>query len=155
LRPLLGADVPAGLVHVSDLRQPGFYVTGTHGPGVEVPGRIAAWLESRLDFQRLRIAARGIDPEVDSVLTDFHRVALLWRSRVEALPCRGSEQAEPAEAGTPSTWVTTTEAAVRLGVTSSRVRQVIRAKHLVAEQVDHQWRITLQDLAHFVAARAA
>src|ERR1035437_3506148 len=72
-----------------------------------------------------------------------------------SLPCRGSEQAGPAEAGTPSSWVTTTEAAVRLGVTSSRVRQVIRAKHLVAEQVDHQWRIALQDLAHYVAARAA
>jgi len=140
---------------VSDLKPPGWHIVGLGGPAVVVPGRVAAWLESKLDLRRVRTDVRGIDPEVDAVLADFHRVALLWRSRVEALPCRGSEQAGPAEAGTPSSWVTTTEAAVRLGVTSSRVRQEIRAKVLAAEQVDHQWRIALQDLAHYVAARAA
>ena len=140
---------------MSELKQPGFYVTGIHGPGVEVPGRVAAWLEARTDLRRIRTDARGTDPEVDSVLSDLHRVALLWRSRVEALPCSGSEQAGPAEAGTPSSWLTTAEAAGRLGVTSSRVRQVIRAKHLVAEQIDHQWRIGRLDFEHYRAAHPA
>ena len=144
-----------GLGDVSDLKPPGWHIVGLGGPAVVVPGRVAAWLESRLDLRRVRTDVRGIDPEVDAVLLDFAVVAQTWRSRVEALPCRGSEQAGPAEAGTSSSWVTTTEAAVRLGVTSSRVRQEIRAKHLAAEQVDHQWRIALQDLAHYVAARAA
>jgi excisionase family DNA binding protein len=140
---------------VSDLKPPGWHIVGLGGPGVVVPGRVAAWLEDRLDLRRVRTDVRGADPEVDAVLLDLAVVALTWRKAVEALPCRGSEQAGPAEAGTPSSWLTTAQAAGRLGVTSSRVRQVIRAKHLVAEQVDHQWRITLQDLAHYAAARAA
>ena len=84
-----------GLGDVSELKPPGYYVTGNTGPGVEVPGRVAAWLEARTDLRRIRTDARGTDPEVDAVLSDLHRVALLWRSRVEALPCSGSEQAGP------------------------------------------------------------
>ena len=134
----------------TDLKPPGYYVTGNHGPGVEVPGRVAAWLESRLDFRGLRTDARGVDPEVDAVLADLHRVALLWRSSVD-----GSDPRKPAEARALLPWLTTAEAAGRLGVTSSRVRQVIRAKHLVAEQVDHQWRISRTDLEHYRAAHKA
>jgi excisionase family DNA binding protein len=148
-------DVPAGLVHVSDLKPPGWHIVGLGGPAVVVPGRICAWLEDRLDLRRVRTDVRGADPEVDAVLLDLAVVALTWRKAVEALPCRGSEQAGPTEAGTSSSWLSTTEAAGRLGVTSSRVRQEIRAKHLVAEQVDHQWRINRLDFEHYRAARAA
>jgi hypothetical protein len=123
LRPLLGADVPAGLVHVSDLKPPGWHIVGLGGPAVVVPARVAAWLESKLDLRRVRTDVRGADPEVDAVLLDLAVVALTWRKAVEALPCRGSEQAGPAEAGTPSSWLTTAQAAGRLGVTSSRVRR--------------------------------
>ena len=71
---------------MSELKQPGFYVTGIHGPGVEVPGRVAAWLEARTDLRRIRTDARGTDPEVDSVLSDLHRVALPVRFRCTEAP---------------------------------------------------------------------
>ena len=135
---------------MSELKQPGFYVTGIHGPGVEVPGRVAAWLEARTDLRRIRTDARGTDPEVDSVLSDLHRVALLWRSSVD-----GSDPRKPTEARALLPWLTTAEAAGQLGITESRVRQAIRAKALPAEQIDHRWRISRHDFEHYRAARAA
>jgi excisionase family DNA binding protein len=150
LRPLLGADVPAGLVHVSDLKQPGYYVTGRLGPGVEVPGRVAAWLESKLDLRRVRTDARGVDPEVDAVLADLHRVALVWRASVDA-----SDRAEPSQADALLPWLTVSEAADQLGVTGSRERQLVHTNALPAERVDRRWRINRLDFQHFKAARAA
>jgi excisionase family DNA binding protein len=137
-------------VSPSELKPPGYYVTGNHGPGVEVPGRVAAWLEARTDLRRIRTDARGADPEVDSVLADLHRVALVWRASVD-----GSDPRKPAEAGALLPWLTTAEAAGQLGITESRVRQAIRAKALPAEQVDRRWRISRQDFEHYRAARAA
>jgi excisionase family DNA binding protein len=133
-----------------ELKPPGYYVTGNHGPGVEIPGRVAAWLEARTDLRRIRTDARGADPEVDAVLSDLHRVALLWRSSVD-----GSDPRKPAEARALLPWLNTTQAAGLLGVTESRVRQVIRTKALVAEQIDHRWRISRMDLEHYKAAKAA
>jgi excisionase family DNA binding protein len=135
---------------VSDLRQPGFYVTGRLGPGVEVPGRVAAWLESKLDLRRVRTDARGVDPEVDSVLADMHRVALIWRASVNA-----SDRAEPPQAHALLPWLTVSEAADQLGVTGSRVRQLVHTNALPAEMVDRRWRLDREALEHFVAARAA
>ena len=139
-----------GLGDVSELKPPGYYVTGNHGPGVEVPGRVAAWLEARTDLRRIRTDARGADPEVDAVLSDLHRVALLWRSSVD-----GSDPRKPAEARALLPWLTVSEVAIRLGVTSSRVRQEIRAKHLAAELVDRRWRVRRESFEHYRAARAA
>lgn len=132
------------------IKPAGYYVTGNHGPGVEVPGRVAAWLESRLDFRRLRVDVRGIDAEVDAVLADLHLVALVYRPSVD-----GSDPRKPAEARALLPWLTTAEAAGQLGVTESRVRQVIRAQHLPADQVDRRWRISRLDFEHYRAARAA
>jgi excisionase family DNA binding protein len=139
-----------GLGDVSDLKPPGYYVTGNHGPGVEVPGRVAAWLESRLDLRRVRTDARGVDPEVDAVLADLHRVALLWRSCVD-----GSDPRKPAQAQPLLPWLTVSEVANQLGVTESRVRQLVQAKALPAEQIDRRWRISRIDFEHYKAARAA
>ena len=139
-----------GLGDVSDLKPPGYYVTGNHGPGVEVPGRVAAWLESRLDLRRVRTDARGVDPEVDAVLADLHRVALLWRSCVD-----GSDPRKPAQAQPLLPWLTVSEVANQLGVTESRVRQLVQAKALPAEQIDRRWRISRHDFEHYKAAKAA
>jgi len=139
-----------GLGDVSDLKPPGYYVTGNTGPGVEVPGRVAAWLEARTDLRRIRTDARGADPEIDAVLSDLHRVALLWRASVD-----GSDPRKPAEPRALLPWLTTAEAAGQLGITESRVRQAIRAKALVAEQIDRRWRISRLDFEHYRAARKA
>jgi excisionase family DNA binding protein len=135
---------------VGDLKPPGYYVTGNHGPGIEIPGRVAAWLESRLDLRRVRTDARGVDPEVDAVLADLHRVALIWRASVNA-----SDRAEPPQADALLPWLTVSEAADQLGVTGSRVRQLVHTNDLPAEQVDRRWRINRLDFEHYRAARAA
>ena len=134
----------------SELKPPGYYVTGNCGPGVEVPGRVAAWLEARTDLRRIRTDARGADPEVDAVLSDLHRVALLWRSCVD-----GSDPRKPAQAQPLLPWLTVSEVANQLGVTESRVRQLVQAEALPAEQVDRRWRISRIDFEHYKAARAA
>jgi len=135
---------------MGELKPPGYYVVGLHGAGVEIPGRVAAWLEAHVDFRQLRTDVRGADPEVDAVLADLHRVALVWRSPVE-----GSAVAGPAEAVALLPWLTVSEAADLLGVTDSRVRQVIRTNALSAEQVDRRWRINRLDFEHYRAAHKA
>jgi excisionase family DNA binding protein len=147
---VLGADVATGLVLVSELKPPGYYALGIAGPSIEVPGRICAWLESKLDLRRVRTDARGVDPEVDAVLADLHRVALVWRASVD-----GSDPRKPAEPGALLPWLTVSEAADQLSISSSRVRQEIRANALPAEQVDRRWRINRLDFEHYRAARAA
>ena len=132
------------------LKPAGFYVNGIHGPSVEIPGRVAAWLERHATLTRIRIAHRGSDPEVDSVLLGLHRVALLWRDSVN-----GNTPRKPTEEPPPCPWLTTTQAADQLGITDSRIRQDIRAHRLAAEQVDRRWRITREDFEHYKAARAA
>ena len=134
----------------SELKPPGYYVTGNHGAGVEVPGRVAAWLEARTDLRRIRTDARGADPEVDAVLSDLHRVALIWRASVD-----GSDPRKPAQAQPLLPWLTVSEVANQLGVTESRVRQLVQAEALSAEQVDRRWRISRIDFEHYKAARAA
>jgi len=135
---------------VSDLKPPGWFIVGLHGPGVVIPGRVADWLERRLDLRHVRTDVRGVDPEVDAVLLDLAVVALTWRKAVE-----GCTPASPAEVGAASVWMSTAEAADQLGISSSWVRQEIRAKHLVAEQVDRRWRINRLNFEHYKAARAA
>jgi excisionase family DNA binding protein len=149
VHPRLGHE-HARLGLVSDLRPSGFYVLGIAGPSVEVPGRICAWLEAHLDLRRVRTDVRGIDPEVDSVLNDLALAALTWRSRFEA-----SRECKPSQPVALLPWLTVSEAADQLGVTGSRVRQLVHTNALAAEQVDRRWRINRLNFEHYKAARAA
>jgi excisionase family DNA binding protein len=135
---------------VSDLKPPGWHIVGLGGPSVVVPARVAAWLETRLDLRRIRTDVRGADPELDAVLLDLAVVAQTWRSRVNA-----SDRAEPSQADALLPWLTVSEAADQLGVTGSRVRQLVHTNALPAEQVDRRWRINRLDFEHYKAARAA
>jgi excisionase family DNA binding protein len=139
-----------GLGDVSELKPPGYYVTGNHGPGVEIPGRVAAWLESHLDLRRVRTDARGLDVEVDSVLADLHRVALVWRASAT-----GSATTPPPEATPLLGWMSTTQAASLLKITDRAVRLAIQEHRLPAQQLAGRWRITREDVEHYRAARAA
>lgn len=118
-----------------------------HGDGhvVIVPARVAAWLERRVDLNRVRIDARGLDPEIDAVLGALRISALVWRTSVN-----GTTPAEPAEPVAASDqWVSTNQAAIHLGITDRAVRKAIAAGALPAENTAGRWRIHRDDIAHY------
>ena len=126
-----------------------------HGGGevVVVPARVAAWLDSR-GLSTLRVNARGADPEVDAVLAALHLASLHWRTSVR--PEAAAEVAKPqAEVASGLTWMTTTQAADRIGIGDRAVRLAISEGRLSAEQIDGRWRIARDDVEHFRAARAS
>ena len=135
---------------MSDLKPPGWHIVGLGGPAVVVPGRVAAWLESRLDLRRVRTDARGADPEVDAVLSDMHRLALVWRASAT-----GSATTPPPEATPLLGWMSTTQAASLLKITDRAVRLAIQEHRLPAQQLAGRWRITREDVEHYRAARKA
>lgn len=93
---------------------------------------------------------RGLDPDLDDVLVALKVASAHWSASVD-----GSDPRKPAEALPASASLAPTEAADLLGVTSSRVRQEIRAGRLKAERVGRHWQIGRLDLEHYRAARAA
>ncbi|WP_368665896.1 helix-turn-helix domain-containing protein [Cryobacterium sp. Y62] len=50
-------------------------------------------------------------------------------------------------------WLTTTQAANRLGMTDRGIRKAIATGRLQAESVDGHWRISREQLQHFRATR--
>lgn len=126
-----------------------------HGGGevVVVPSRVAAWLD-RHGLSALRISARGVDPEVDAVLAALHLASLHWRTSVHA-------EAAPEVAGTCAeaapglTWMSTTQAADRLGITARGVRLAISENRIPAEPDGRRWRLRREDVEHYRAARAS
>lgn len=127
-------------------RPPEFYL---HGAGVDVPIRVAAWLHARLQLDNVRANLRGADAEVDSVLVAITEAAQRWRISVN-----GNREPLKPEMQEQS-WLSTTGAATRLGVTDSAVRMAIRQGRLPADQVDGRWRIAREDVEHYRAARRA
>ncbi|MFC4535687.1 helix-turn-helix domain-containing protein [Sphaerisporangium dianthi] len=122
----------------------------THGPGVEIPARICAWLESHAGLARLRIERRGQDPEVDAVLAAIRQQAARWRTSAT-----GSPDAAQPEVAPSSTWLTTTQAGDLLGMTDRGVRDAIEGGRLPAENVAGRWRISREDVEHYRARRGA
>lgn len=122
---------------------------------VVVPARVAHLLEQQLDLAALRVRLRGLDPEASGVLEDIHLVALEWSSALAGT--RAAELPEPAEESVSkeANWMSTTQAAGRLGMTDRGVRKAIREGRLNAHLVDERYRITFADLEHFRARRVA
>ena len=132
-------------------RPPEAYIHGVAAPIVILPARVAAWLERHAGLNDLRVRARGNDPEVDSVLQAMHRASLHWRTTAT-----GSNHAPEPEAPTDlNQWLSTTQAADRLGITDRAVRLAIAEHRLPATNLNGRWRITPEDIAHFKAAKAA
>lgn len=121
------------------------------GSGALVPARIASVIYSRTDLAKLRVDLRGIDPELDAVLMALHISALKYRASAD-----GNEARKPAEVRPKSSWVEVAEAAAELDLTTSRVRQELRAGHLKGEKKQGRgWRISRVELETYKAARAA
>ncbi len=68
------------------------------GPVVVVTSRFAAWLEAR-GLGALRVNARGIDPEIDAMLSALHFAALSWRTATSAHAEVNAEVPRPFEEG--------------------------------------------------------
>lgn len=136
---------------MSEAKPPAAYLHGD-GPDavVIVPARVAAWLATRTNLSKVRISARGTDPEVYAVLAALHRGGLQWQTRAS-----GSEQRKEPEATPPSKWVSTSKAADLLGITDRAVRLAIEEHRLPAEKHGRAWRIARTDIEHYRATQAA
>ena len=121
-----------------------------HGDITIVPARIASLLVRHSNLQELRTRARGVDPEFAAVLIALQTSAMTWRASAT-----GSPEAPEPEVKQRSKWVSTTQAAGILGITSRGVVLAIKEERLPATKVDGRWRITREDIAHHKAARTA
>ncbi|MFE2110368.1 helix-turn-helix domain-containing protein [Kitasatospora sp. NPDC059463] len=129
-------------------RTPAAYIHGLDGPVVLIPARIAAWLDRHADLAQLRIQHRGSDPELDAVLVALRTAALAWRTAATGTPQRQQPAPLPK-------WLGTTAAADHLGLAPRTIRLACETGALPARQIDGRWRIALEDLQHYRAARAA
>lgn len=121
-----------------------FLVEG--GLAVVIPVRIIAWLTRRLRIDQLRVAVRGLDPEVDAVLAAC-RVAVLSAASSASMARRPELQR-------PLNRIGTGGAAATLNVTSRAVRRACGEGRLRATKTaDGAWQIDREALVEFQATR--
>lgn len=111
--------------------------------GVLVTPRVAALLSNTPEFAQLRARLRSGDEEVYGTLVDVTQLGLL---AVNA-SAPGSTSAPHPEAAAPSAskLLTTTQAAVRLGISSRAVRLACETGRLPASKTpDGRWQIPAQ-----------
>lgn len=112
---------------------------------------MAGWIVRRPEFRDIRIAARGAHPAVYAYLTAIAVVGQNWCSSQARTPrANKDEQAQDLRS-----WVTSSEAADLLKGGPRAVQQAIARGRLKATKVDGRWRIEREDLAHYLATRAA
>ncbi|MDQ0865723.1 helix-turn-helix domain-containing protein [Arthrobacter globiformis] len=132
-------------------RPPSAYVHGLNGPVVVIPARVCAWLERYARLNEVRIQERGSDPEVDAVLVAVRLAALTWRTTATGTPVAAKPEVDP----DLKQWMSTGQAADKLGITDRAVRLAIQEQRLHANNINGRWRITQEDLQHFTAAKNA
>ena len=103
------------------------------------------WHNGGLDDFRHRV--RGRRPDLDALLEALRAAGERWASAD-----RGSVEAEAPEA-TPE-WLSTSEVASRVGLTTRAVVLAIGEKRLSAEWSSGRWMVSREELEHFKAARA-
>jgi len=130
--------------------RPAAHYVHADGAVVIVPARVAAWLSRHARLDELRAQVRGADAEVDNVLVALAVASATWRTSAT-----GSTHAPEPEVRALSPWMSSTQAADLLGITSRAVRLAIGEERLPAEQVDGRWRITREDVEHYRAGRQA
>lgn len=133
---------------MSAVRPPEHLVHGLNGVVVVLDARVCAYLNRYAGLQDFHRANRGLDPQVDAALTAM-RVAELHWSR----SATGTVQAAEPELARTSEWLSTTEVAARLWMSSRGVRKAIAEGRLQAEQVAGRWRVSREAFAHFKASR--
>ncbi len=119
------------------------YVHG-NGTVVIVPNRIASWLLDHARLRELRVRARGVDSEIDAVLTALTLAGLHWQQQASE---GGNNPAPKPE--TEADLLGTEKAGALLGISSRAVRRAIFEGRLEAARIDGRWRISRQALQQF------
>lgn len=133
---------------MSAVRPPEHLVHGLDGPVVILSGRVCSFLNKYAKLDEFRVNIRGQDPELDAAQVALYLAAQQWRSSAT-----GTTQEPKPELPESSHWMTTTEVASRLWMTSRGVRKAIAEGRLQAESVAGRWRISQEALAHYKAVR--
>jgi excisionase family DNA binding protein len=120
---------------------------------VVVPARIAALLVRRLGLAAFARDARGIDPELDAVLVALRDAGYRWAAARGCSPATEHDAGDDVEARSP--WMTTTEAAQRLGVTRQAIRKAIAAGRLPAQRLGDRWVVDPTDIELLAGQRRA
>lgn len=129
------------------------YVYGLDGPVVVVPARVATWLLRRAGLEAYHREHRGIDPEVDAVITALKVADRASRGSV-GTDC--GTNADPTGSGpADSTWLNTAEVARALGISARGVRKAVATGRLRARQVGGVHVFSPEDVGKFRARRAA
>ncbi len=126
-----------------------------HGPVVVVSGRMCDWFLRHTDMAKVRVAQRGLDPEVDAVLNAITYQGQAHRTCASASTGATALADPPQVPSALSERLGTTAAADLLNITEQAVRLAIKKKRLPAEKVDDRWQITRHDVERYRAARAA
>lgn len=134
-------------------RPPESYVHGLDGPVVVVPARVATWLLRRAGLEAYHRDHRGLDPQVDAIIVALKVADRTWRASVGTDLGTDTDGTGPGPAGCP--WLSTTEAARRLGITDRAVRKAIAAGRLRAQWVGGVHALDPADIEHYRATRAA
>lgn len=109
---------------------------------VVVPGRIALWLEAKAGLSSdKRIIMRDSDPFAYEVLMALHFAALHHGSEDGTESAMRSDDPRDLE-----TWLTTAEAARRLGVTDRAIRKWIAIGRLRATKRGGRWLLNLHHI---------
>jgi excisionase family DNA binding protein len=140
-----------GRVVIGPARAAEHFVHGLDGPVVVVDGAVCVLLDRLLRLGQLRSQVRGQNAALDQALLAIHTAALATQSCGSAT--NFVQEPQPATQLEHDT-LSTGAAAEVIGVTSAAVRKAIAEKRLPATQVDGRWRITRDDLAAYMAARA-
>jgi excisionase family DNA binding protein len=142
-RSLLLACVSAKVLPKPQDRDHGYPVTTPPELLVAViPADVAVVLLARAGLDSYRRAHRGENPRVDQALIELTTVALRYRTMAD----RGQSRAPGADSGSPSRFMSTTQAADRLRVSTRTVRRAITAGTLPAVRVGNAWLIDRDDV---------
>ena len=128
------------------------------GPAVIVPARIALLLERHYRMERLRLEVRGRDAELDGVLAAWHAAAMQWSPGSDAGSDAGTEMAggsEPAGQSDPVDPISASEVARSCGVSPRAVTKAASEGRLRGRLVAGRWTFHPDDVAAWVAVRAA
>ena len=123
------------------------------GAVVYVPRHVSAWLDKRVNFDRLRERAREEDREVWAVLVAL-RTSAMSAGSADGTD-RGTDLTALAELAAESAVMTTTEVAERLTVTPRAVCKAIAAQRLPAEKRNGAWLVSRQDFERYRINRLA
>jgi hypothetical protein len=115
-------------------------------PGVYLPGWACAVLDP-MALDSFRREVRGQSTDLDYVLGAVHEAALRFRIASEGGSRLDTAEIRPAS----SSAVDTTTAAVRLGVSPRRVRQLIAARQLADTRIGGSWAVDVDALIDHAA----